>query len=521
MNMRRTTRWVMWGSCVFANSFAWGGPDATPPASAAASGTANAAVSAPTIISAHAAANAAASTPASTPANAAAGQSARQSASLPKAPEAAADSATGAQLNNLAVLAVRGGDAAAATKYFEQAIAANDEHKGFYALNYAKFLQPRDKQGAAAAARIAVAAAPDSRVALRQLGEALWQANPAEMLPLALQLVDQGRADIATEFALRCLRSQKRPATERRGWLILLASRLGTEYGLSQTVRDTMAADLATLAADSEVGRGSQQLRAVIAAPPQGRADIDWWAGQDTVAAPSRKSGREAMRDVLLAAGEDHVTQPGLAEKYFSAAVDLGDRGPDPDAFLRLVELHATANASAKLAALMERYQWELFSEKAEAYARQDWALIYRLHVALGMTYAHLKVWRSSTEFQNAVFQLSHAMRAADELNRQAKGQGRLTRIAVPARAVRALADGYRATGSPERSAQTLLAGAVSLRDAGYVGDSREVVAAIGSNELKTIDAAGQRTYGQLREGQLHEAEAERRYTEQKLRDAN
>ena len=417
-----------------------------------------------------------------------------------------APGAHGPALNNLAVLAVRKGDAEVATRYFEQAIASNDAHKAFYALNYSRFLQPRDKPRAAAAARIAVEAAPDSPIALRQLGETLWQANPKEMLPLAIELVGRGHTDIATEFAMRCLRSQKRPAEERRGWLILLASRLANEYSISKEVRDAMARDLASLSVDSEIGRGSQQLRAVIDAPPRQPTDVDWWASQTSIIDPNKKSGRAAIKDVLLAAGEAQLRNPTAAEQYFRAAIDLGEHGPDPDAFFRLVELYATSKATTQLNTnvtrgyqeLMERYQGELFIEKSGAYRREDWPLIYRLHLALGMAYAQLGVWKSDMVFQNAIFQLSHAMSAAAEVNRKAEQEGRATRTALPAIAVRKLAEGYRATGQPDLAATALLSGAEALRAAGYARDSQDVTAAIDVKELRTFDAAARAKYEQL-----------------------
>ena len=115
------------------------------------------------------------------------------------------------------------------------------------------------------------------------------------------------------------------------------------------------------------------------------------------------------------------------------------------------------------------------------------------------MAYAQLRVWKSDTEFQNGIFQLSHAMHAAEEVNRKAEQEGRSARTALPAIAVRKLAEGYRATGRADLAAATLLTGAESLRSAGYAHDSQDVIASIGAEELRRFDVSARRRYEQLR----------------------
>lgn len=438
-------------------------------------------------------------------ANAAPADSGERRAALQRAEAAyklaATDAASrGPALHNLATLAAREGRDAEARQYFEQAIAADDTRKGFYALNYARYLQDRDPPAALRAARVAVTAAPDSELANVQLGALLWRHAPAQMLPLARDLARRGRTELATRFALQCLRSQSRPDAERIGWLTLLARRAADEYPIaSDATRAQLRADLANIEGDPVVGRGVAQLRAVLVAPPADRAGIDWWLAQREPQ-DGERTGSEAMRLFLLAAGEARAgTDRMAAERYFERAIELGERGPDPEAFLRLVELYATSQAREPLARLMERYQWELFSEKSEAYARGDWPLIYRMHIALGMTYAYLQVWTSSSPFQNAVFQLENAQRAAVQLNAQAERERSDTRVALPTRALKALADGYRAIGQATRVQRAVLDGAEQLRRVGQPADSVDALAILTPLDVQAMDAATRTRYQALR----------------------
>ncbi|MFL6600419.1 MAG: hypothetical protein ACJ8R9_03740 [Steroidobacteraceae bacterium] len=416
-----------------------------------------------------------------------------------------ADPKQGAALNNLAVLAVGKGDGTTAQQYFERAIAADDGHKALYALNYSKYLQTTDKPAAIKAARVAVAAAPDSTIANEQLGSLLWKTNPAEMLPLADDLLSRGHTELATRFALQCLTSQTRPAAERRAWLILVASRLAREYGLSDLARESISNDLGKVEADPEVGRGSRQLRAVIVTPPQSSADIDWWAGQMQPALGQHASGRSAMRNVLLAAGEfASQRDTKRAAQYFTAAIDLGDKGPDPDAFLRLVELYAStgageelAKATQELAALMDRYQNAMFQEKSGAYRTENWELIYRMHVALGMTYAYLQVWRSEVPYQNAIFQLSHAMQAAERANSQRRDGGKP--LALPPVGIEKLAQGYVAIGRKDLALRARIEGSTALMKVRHVQDSAEVFHSIPSADIQLLDEGSRAKYEALR----------------------
>lgn len=417
----------------------------------------------------------------------------------------ATDPEQGTALNNLAVIAVQKGDTANARDYFERAIATNDGHEGFYALNYSKYLEASDLPAAIDAARTAVTAAPESALANQQLGSLLWRTKSSDLLPFANSLVERGDTALATRFALQCLQSGDRPPEERRAWLILLASRLANEYSISDEVRSSISNDLATLQSDPEVGAGSSQLRAVISEPPAGIADVEWWSRQTSSAPPQTASGRDAMRDVLLSAGAFAATQGSpSAEGYFKTAIDLGNRGPDPAAFVKLVELYANLRGDesasqeglAQLAALMEEYQYSLFTEKGDAYARGDWPLIYRMHTALGMTYAYLGVWQSEVPYQNGIFQLSNAMNAAARSNAgSAEGASKL---ALPRVGIEQLVRGYQAIGRTDLATKARVDGAAALQDAGYSDDGRMLFGAVTADDVRELDATTQSKYEAL-----------------------
>jgi tetratricopeptide (TPR) repeat protein len=416
----------------------------------------------------------------------------------------AADPSRGAAFNNLAVLAATKGDAAGARQNFERAIATDDGHKGFYALNYSKYLQATDKPAAIEAARIAVAAAPNSALANEQLGSLLWQERPADLLPFASDLAARGNTELATRFALQCLRSQSRPPEERRAWLVLLASRAAREYSISDAARDALSAELAGLESDPEVGQGSRQLRAALANPPSGPGDVGWWRSQSSTTKLQPTSGRAAMRDLLLSAGDFEARRDTQrADLYYRTALELGERGPDPDSFLRLVELYANdpgqGDARERIASLMGRYEFELFTEKGDAYARGDWPLVYRMHTALGMTYAYLDVWTSNSPYQNGIFQLSNAMVAAE----RASSRGGRNALALPAVAVEQLARGYASLGRADLAAKARVDGAVALRKVGYASDAKPLIDRIGEAGLRTLDAATRAQYETLRNSPL------------------
>ena len=205
------------------------------------------------------------------------------------------------------------------------------------------------------------------------------------------------------------------------------------------------------------------------------------------------------MRELLSALGERYVrlapASSALPAQYYRLAIEFGERGPDPEAFLGLVNIYADRNDAAGLHDLMDRYEYELFTEKGEAYARGDWPLIYRLHVALGMTYAHLGVWNDTpSPIQNAAFQLEAAQRAADELNRRWPSK----KIALPPAAAKKLSGYYITTGQADRATKVQVDAAEVLQSQGRTEESAEILKSIDTETIPAADGETKAKYERL-----------------------
>jgi len=120
------------------------------------------------------------------------------------------------------------------------------------------------------------------------------------------------------------------------------------------------------------------------------------------------------------------------------------------------------------------------------------------MHAALGMTYAYLGTWTSTTsEYQNAIFQLSHAMTAAARAPRPPPPQD--ISPALPPPAVEKLAEGYLATGREDLAARARVYGAAALNRVGHVGDSEKVFRTISAADVASPDQGSRAKYEELR----------------------
>jgi hypothetical protein len=149
----------------------------------------------------------------------------------------------------------------------------------------------------------------------------------------------------------------------------------------------------------------------------------------------------------------------------------------------------------------MERYQNAMFQEKGAAYQAENWELIYRMHVALGMTYAYLKAWHSEVPYQNAIFQLSHAMQAADRANSQRRDGGKL--LALPPVGIEKLAQAYIATGRKDLALRARIDGATALMKVRHVQDSADVFHSIPTADIPVLDEGSRAKYEALRTATL------------------
>jgi hypothetical protein len=402
-----------------------------------------------------------------------------------------------ATLNNLAVLFASANRETEAKQYYQRAVSTaaekGDPNLETYALNYAEFLKDRDGAEAIRQATLAFKA-PNSGAESRDVLVDLYSRyQPAQLLPFARTLLDEGRTARVRALAVDYATKPTVAPDQRRDWFNLIALSIA---------RDTLATKafdpqptlslLNQIPSDDAFNLPARQLTMAIREPPGKASPLSWW--QDGRVAAIRVSSRAAMLELLLSLGQrtwpsGGPGDPKRAAQYFQTAIEFGDRGPDPEAFLAVVNVYVDVNDRGALRALMDRYQYELFTEKGEAYERHDWPLIFRLHTALGMTYAHLGVWRNGpTEVQTALFQLEHARNAANELNKRETAAGRPPKYSLPPIAVEKLAEGYRAVGRDKDATRVKIESAEQLATGGRIRESSQLVKSIKPAELNAAD---------------------------------
>jgi hypothetical protein len=411
-----------------------------------------------------------------------------------------------ATLNNRAALAATAGREQEARDLYGQTVEMARETKDpnleTYAINYAEFLRDRDAGAAIEYARIAMQAGPSP--ASRELLSNLYARTPGALLPFYRTLLDEGRTTEVTGVAVKNVLDETLGADIRREWLNLVADAMARDVRarVAYDPRPTLALLQAAREADP-LRVGTRQLEAAVIAPSGRAEELGWW--RNSAVGASGVSSRAAMRGLLTAFGEVGLDRGGpdarpAAVRYFSTAIGFGDRGPDPESFLSLVTLHAEAGDKDAVASLMNRYEDELFSEKGDAYARGDWPLIYRMHTALGMAYAHLEVWQNSARpIQSALFQLEHAQTAATELNRRAVNQGRPATYALPAAAVTKLSETYNAVGRGADAARLRVDSASTLRDLGRINESADLVDSIKPADVEKLSTEKRQLYERMR----------------------
>jgi hypothetical protein len=400
-----------------------------------------------------------------------------------------------AVFNNLGNLLTLAGDNAAADEWYRKAVAAGDVRRGYYAINYAYVLEKRNPQAALEYARMALKASPANEEARAYVGKLAGLSPDGDaFIQFLAESATQGHTKLVVSLALQDLSANAaRSGSSRGDVLALLAFALGRDQvALAQPAAPELIDGLRRTLGDAAFG--ASQLARVLTDPPLSSSDLRWW-NQDPVKVLDRTRS-SVMRALLVSLGlQRPQKRPQDSERYFMAAIELGDHGPDPDAFLRQVELYVNQQQNFKLRDLMRRYEVELFSEKGEAYRRNDMHLVYRMHLALGMTYAYMNVWSSQSPFQNATFQLENAGRAAERFNDQAKRAGKPERLAMPPAAVIKLSEAYVANGQRARATQLRIDAADALASARRPTDSAEIFQTIRKDEVARVNAASQEKY--------------------------
>lgn len=410
--------------------------------------------------------------------------------------------ASGAIMNNLALLEAAAGNDDAARTMFAAAIASPGPRSTGYELNFARYLQPRDPAAAREHARRVVRAAPQDMAARELLVELVKVAPRDELVAFLSDEFSAGRTRTVLDTALDVLLGDSQAAAGSSDALIVFvaAAMASDPVLLDAGAGDPVATRLSRLAAQGPVQLAARQLSRLLQVPPRSLADLSWWNTTAAVPLKAWPHRRAMLRSLLRGLGERRArSQPQAAEQWLRLAVDAGDQGPDPDAFLRLVELYVNDGRTARLGELMGRYEAELFSEKSAAYARQDWPLIYKMHLALGTTYAHLGQWENSGHvFQSASFQLENARKAAERGNQMQRSRNQPPTLALPAESARQLSDYYTRKGDTRKAVQVQLEVAQQLRSASRPNESQALLGTIDPASLKSAGAPVEANYKAL-----------------------
>ena len=388
--------------------------------------------------------------------------------------------------NNLASVARLRGDLVSAERWYELAVRAEGlrpEVAAFNAMRYAEFL--RDTKRGAEALRWsgrAVELLPEG-VSAQALHVELLTAHGGafELARWLDELRRAGATIFAARSALLALRSlAARPAGERWSLLLVAVAAMARDPaltnagpGVPQALRDAFTA----APSDGDLAPAIQQLVAQLQQPRPDVSALSAW--RSTVADPvTGLSPRSALRMLATTRARDR-SDVDRSERWWRVAVELGDRGPDPEAFVGLVaHLSEHGRAGDALPAIMQRYEESLFSLKGSAYNEANWTLVFRMHLALGMAYGALQRWNSNdSPYRNAVFQLDAAVRAAQNANRETDPRRRPSEpLAVPAEGLAVLAAGMRARGEEAKALDVQLVGAERLRDLGRHSEVAAVV---------------------------------------------
>ena len=406
-----------------------------------------------------------------------------------------------AVFNNLGSLFTLTGDDRSADEWYSKAVAAADERRGYYALNYARVLENRNPPQALEYAQVALRASPANDEVRTYVGAlAARTGDGSEFVRFLADSASKGHTKVVTSLALRELTNGDAGTRAAKSQVLgVLAFALARDQAsLAQQPQPELVEGLNRVVGDADTGVGAQQLATVLTTnPPISGSALRWWNKEPVQVLDRPRS--TVMRELLVALGQQRtLKRPQDAERLFMAAIELGERGPDPDAFLRLVDLYVNNRQDGRLQDLMRRYEAELFSEKGDAYRRNDLRLAYRMHLALGMTYAYMNVWTSNSPFQNATFQLENAARAAERFNQQAKQGGTPDRLVMPPEAALRLSDAYAAKGERDRATQLRIDSADALATARRTADSVEVLQTIKKDDVARLNAPSREKYRAL-----------------------
>ncbi len=393
---------------------------------------------------------------------------------------------SGSALNNLAQVYVKLGNYNEAAQFFKDAINVADDRQGFYALNLADLLKLQGRTADALHyARRSAALQPASLEAHQMVVDLYLQRRDNGLIDYLWQLLHRGAVNRAQRAALDVLENGD-PLGHPNQLLILVTAALAHQHYDPREYGQTEAGQrLAQLRTPTNLAEPIRELRmlhrvVVLEAPQRSTpSEFDWWRQRKRPYNRSSISGREAFRAlaVSLAQWSRRSRLPKgnqWAEQYYQIAISLGSHNADPEAFLELADLYVNTGKAHRLKELSKKYEKSLYRGKEAGYRKKRWDNIYKFHRALGFMYAHLRQWENpAVHYASAIFQLHHALGAADRFNRSAAPG---SRIAVPPQIPALLSKAYLETGQYDNAIEIAVEYAERFLKEGHPDQSVETL---------------------------------------------
>lgn len=349
-----------------------------------------------------------------------------------------------AALNNLGRIYADRGDVAQALVLSKRVLELNDARQGYYAENHADLLL-RTGQWKEACRFFALAAwaQPSNETVRGKLVRECLRSGPDLLGQYLWDFVEHGMVLQVEEIALDVLGNERLGPNHKEELLSIVAVCLSRQYYLPAAFQETASGKrLTAFRADPAVGQGVSELSDLHGRRID-RKDLQWWTDRTVPLRPDMPDSapQAALGKLISSLGERLIRakETNAAERYLILATELHSGPPDPNAIIRLAELYAERRQYAKLKALAEKHQRDLFVGKGEAYNQSDLRKMYAFHTALGVIYAHTERFGDSSSPQSATFQLEHALRIADQIKDHSD-------IRSPATAIDLLAYAYEKT---------------------------------------------------------------------------
>lgn len=413
------------------------------------------------------------------------------------------DPASGGALNNLAQLYNREGKTQESARLYQQAIALNDDRKGFYAFNLANlYMEEGDPKSAARYFRITLNEHPDHAEALEGLIAAYRNTNLPGLVTQLWEQMDKGREVRATTAALEVLRSLKseadRVGLEKEKTELLTCVVVGlskAQYGpltseSKGAKKNEVEQALQNLVDDAHIGEGVRELLQAYDNPAV-TVDGSWWAnrGQRYEDPEQGWWPRDGYRMLLRSLGIWYERRDWLdtAEAYFLKSINLtneSDNEPDLEALVRLADIYMQRGEIERVRDLLDGDETELFFGKGEAYKTSSWSKVYDFHRTLGIMYALTENWGNSNDVTSATFQLENALDKRRIYNNRIASQENLPPIMLEPRLVNLLAKTYNATNRAEDAIELQLESAIELVKADRKVGARQILQEVNTVRL-------------------------------------